>query len=68
MSNAIAARRTQPQYERWRRQIFAVTWIAYAGFYFTRQTFSVAKLGILEDPLLQDTLTKATLANLVRSG
>ncbi|OZC51589.1 MFS transporter [Rhodococcus sp. WWJCD1] len=52
------------RYERWRFQIFAVTWIAYAGFYFTRQAFSVAKLGILEDPVLSTTLTKSTLANL----
>lgn len=64
MPKTIAAQRTKPQYERWRRQIFAVTWLAYAGFYFTRQTFSVAKLGILEDPVLQITLTKSTLANL----
>ncbi|ORA34667.1 MFS transporter [Mycobacterium aquaticum] len=53
-----------PLYKRWRIQIFAVTWIAYAGFYFTRQAFSVAKLGILEDPILSTTLTKSTLANL----
>ncbi|WP_166907136.1 MFS transporter [Mycobacterium sp. DL440] len=65
MSHALASTsRTKPQYERWRRQIFAVTWLVYAGFYFTRQTFSVAKLGILEDPLLHTTLTKSTLANL----
>lgn len=64
MSYALATPRTIPKYERWRRQIFAVTWLAYAGFYFTRQTFSVAKLGILEDPVLQTTLTKSTLANL----
>ncbi|BBX33710.1 putative major facilitator superfamily transporter [Mycolicibacterium mageritense DSM 44476 = CIP 104973] len=55
---------TVPRYQRWRIQIFAVTWIAYAGFYFTRQAFSVAKLGILEDPILSTTLTKSTLANL----
>jgi OPA family glycerol-3-phosphate transporter-like MFS transporter len=64
MSHTLTAPHTIPRYERWRRQIFAVTWIAYAGFYFTRQTFSVAKLGILEDPVLQTTLTKSTLANL----
>ncbi len=65
MSHALTTTHTvKPRYERWRRQIFAVTWLAYAGFYFTRQTFSVAKLGILEDPLLQTTLTKSTLANL----
>ena len=37
---------TIPRYRHWRIQIFAVTWIAYAGFYFTRQAFSVAKLGL----------------------
>lgn len=55
---------TVPRYRRWRFQIFAVAWIAYAGFYFTRQAFSVAKLGILEDPILSTSLTKSTLANL----
>jgi len=33
-------------YRRWRWQIFAVTWLAYAGFYLTRKSFSVAKIGI----------------------
>jgi OPA family sugar phosphate sensor protein UhpC-like MFS transporter len=32
-----------PKYERWRWQIFAITWLAYAGFYLTRKAFSVAK-------------------------
>ncbi len=32
--------------KRWRIQIFAITWLAYAAFYFTRKAFSVAKLGI----------------------
>jgi OPA family glycerol-3-phosphate transporter-like MFS transporter len=32
-----------PKYERWRRQIFGITWLAYAGFYLTRKAFSVAK-------------------------
>jgi OPA family sugar phosphate sensor protein UhpC-like MFS transporter len=32
-----------PTYERWRRQIFSITWLAYAGFYLTRKAFSVAK-------------------------
>ena len=31
------------KYERWRRQIFSITWLAYAGFYLTRKAFSVAK-------------------------
>src|SRR6185295_15156262 len=32
-----------PRYERWRWQIFIVTWLAYGGFYLTRKAFSVAK-------------------------
>lgn len=53
-----------PLYERWRITIFAVTWIAYAGFYFTRQSFSVAKLGILEDPVLSLSLNSRVLGQL----
>lgn len=48
--------------QRWRLQIFAITWLAYAAFYFTRKAFSVAKLGIADDP--DFTLEKATMANL----
>src|SRR5436190_3754477 len=32
------------RYERWRWRIFAVTWLAYAGFYLTRKSFAVAKI------------------------
>jgi OPA family glycerol-3-phosphate transporter-like MFS transporter len=66
MSHATTSRPATiaPLYKRWRIQIFAITWIAYAGFYFTRQAFSVAKLGILEDPVLSTSLTKSTMANL----
>jgi len=32
------------QYDRWRWQIFAITWLAYAGFYLTRKCFAVAKI------------------------
>ncbi len=46
---------------RWRRRIFAVTWLAYAGFYFVRQAFSVAKLGILDDPAVDTVLTERAL-------
>lgn len=35
-----------PRYERYRWQIFAVTWLAYAGFYLTRKSFSVAKIAL----------------------
>ncbi|WP_409300242.1 MFS transporter [Pseudomonas sp. KCJK8993] len=48
--------------KRWRVQIFAITWIAYAAFYFTRKAFSVAKLGIADDPGF--TLDKMAMANL----
>jgi len=41
-----------PKYEFWRLRIFGITWLAYAGFYLTRASFSVAKIGILEDPNL----------------
>ncbi|UVJ42136.1 MFS transporter [Pseudomonas sp. LS1212] len=48
--------------QRWRVQIFLITWVAYAAFYFTRKAFSVAKLGIGEDSSFL--LDKATMANL----
>ena len=49
-------------FKRWRMQVFAITWLAYAAFYFTRKAFSVAKLGIAEDPGFM--LDKAAMANL----
>jgi MFS transporter, OPA family, glycerol-3-phosphate transporter len=39
-----------PRYERWRWQTFGITWLIYASFYFTRQSFSVAKLAFSDDP------------------
>lgn len=39
-----------PRYERWRWQVFGITWLAYAGFYLTRKSFAVAKVGMLDDP------------------
>jgi sugar phosphate permease len=56
MSNSIAT------IKRWRVQIFAITWLAYAAFYFTRKAFSVAKLGIAEDPSFH--LDKMAMANM----
>ena len=47
---------------RWRVQIFLITWLAYAAFYFTRKAFSVAKLGIGEDVDFE--LDKSAMANL----
>src|SRR2546427_49090 len=36
------------KYERWRWQIFFITWLAYAGFYLTRKSFSVAKIELMK--------------------
>lgn len=41
------------RYERWRWQVFAVTWLTYFGYYLARKTFSVAKIGIDLDPEVQ---------------
>ena len=38
------------QYEFWRWRIFGISWLAYAGFYLTRASFAVAKIGIGSDP------------------
>jgi OPA family sugar phosphate sensor protein UhpC-like MFS transporter len=40
----LAVRSKNAHYERWRWQIFAVTWLAYAGYYLTRKSFAVAKI------------------------
>ncbi|HIA79996.1 MAG TPA: MFS transporter, partial [Candidatus Marinimicrobia bacterium] len=40
------------KYELWRYKIFGITWLAYAGFYLTRASFAVAKIGISEDPAI----------------
>ena len=44
-----------PRYQRWRAIIFGITWLAYVGLYFTRKSFPVAKIGILEDPTIEIT-------------
>ncbi len=38
------------RYEFWRWRIFGITWLAYAGFYLTRSSFAVAKIGLGQDP------------------
>ena len=45
-----AAMEKDSRYERWRWTVFGITWLAYAGFYLTRKSWSVAKVGILDDP------------------
>ena len=51
-----------PRYERWRRTIFGVTWLAYAGFYLTRKAFSVAKNELKKPEVLG--LTKAQMSEM----
>ncbi len=41
---------SNPRYERWRWQIFGITWFIYAGFYLTRNSFAVAKVALEGDP------------------
>jgi MFS transporter, OPA family, glycerol-3-phosphate transporter len=41
-----------PRYERWRWQIFGITWLIYASYYLTRQSFGVAKVALENDPLV----------------
>jgi OPA family glycerol-3-phosphate transporter-like MFS transporter len=41
--------RKDPAYERWRRQTFAITWLAYAGFNLTRMSFAVSKVAMQGD-------------------
>ena len=55
MTDVIKEFKKNPKYEFWRMMIFGITWLAYVGFYLTRASFSVAKIGILEDPNLSIT-------------
>ena len=41
------------RYKHWRWWIFFITWLTYAGFYLTRKSFSVAKIGMEKDPSIQ---------------
>ena len=51
-----------PRYERWRWQIFGITWLVYASFYLTRQSFSVAKVALTFDPSVS--LTRSNLGDI----
>ena len=44
MSEAI-----DPQVRQWRRRVFAATWLSYAGFYFCRKPFFIAKRALSEE-------------------
>ena len=41
------------RYKHWQCRIFFITWLTYAGFYLTRKSFSVAKIGMEKDPSIQ---------------
>src|SRR5580765_7280069 len=43
---------TNPRNSYWRWRIFAITWLAYFGFYLTRKSFAVAKIGMGADEAL----------------
>jgi len=38
-----------PQVRQWRRRVFAATWLSYAGFYFCRKPFFIAKPALSEE-------------------
>lgn len=40
-----------PRYERWRWQTFGITWLVYASYYLTRQSFNAAKVVLADGPL-----------------
>ncbi len=44
------------RYERWRWQIFGITWLAYVGFYITRKAYWVAKIELGENSAIGLTL------------
>ncbi len=39
--------RSVPSYRRWRGEVFALTWLTYASFYLTRNSFSVVKVELI---------------------
>src|SRR5215208_3389611 len=43
MQIAMTGPNRNPKYERWRWQIFWITWLAYGGFYLTRKALAVAQ-------------------------
>jgi OPA family sugar phosphate sensor protein UhpC-like MFS transporter len=49
-------------YERWRWQIFAITWLAYVGFYLTRKSFAIAKIPLQQPDALG--LTKLEVSSI----
>lgn len=50
------------RYEFWRWRIFSITWLAYAGFYLTRKSFAVAKVGLADDSDIL--MSKTVMGNL----
>lgn len=48
------------QFERWRWQIFGITWLAYAGYYLTRKSFWMAKIELVKPEVMGLTTTDLT--------
>ena len=38
-----------PEMRQWRRRVFAATWLSYAGYYFCRKPFFIAKPALSEE-------------------
>ena len=49
MNASIQSNEQKARYDRWRWQIFLITGLAYAGYYLTRKSFAIAKIGMLDD-------------------
>ena len=56
------------KYEFWRYRTFAITWLAYAGFYLTRASFSIAKIGISKDPSIPMTSEQMGIIDTIYLG
>lgn len=56
--------RAQRTLRSWQLQVFLVSWVTYAAFYFPRTAFSSAKVGILDDSSVNGFLTEGMLGNL----
>lgn len=52
MSTGLPPAGSDARYEQWRWRIFCVTWMAYAGYYLTRKSFSVAKIEMAQPTVL----------------
>jgi len=55
MSSSPSSSALDRRYQRWRFQIFGVTWLAYASYYLVRKSFAVAKVAFDDDSAIHFT-------------